>query len=429
MMQERITEAQELRQLVREGRLADAARAGERVLERSPDDLEALNIVGLAALGGGRVQRALDLLGRAARLDPEDAATHHHFARAQEAAGDLDSALASYDCAVRLSPGFYLARLHRAAALERRGDARRALANYARALTDAQQLGKWINAASTPPGLQPMVQHAVRVVRAGRRELLASLLEPLAQRHGRDALTRVERCVRLQLLEEEPVYPDPRQRPTFLYFPGLSASPYLEREWFPWMAELEAQTGVIREELLSVLGSDAGRERVFTSAELENENLRGLAQPPSWNGYYFYRHAERREDNCSACPRTIRALDALPLARVPSHAPEVLFSVFTPGTQLLPHRGVTNTRVVGHLPLIVPPDCALRVGGEVHAWQEGRAVVFDDTYEHEAWNRSDLTRVILIFDLWHPALSEAEREAVSDLVVTLGDFRVEMEQA
>ncbi len=133
--------------------------------------------------------------------------------------------------------------------------------------------------------------------------------------------------------------------------------------------------------------------------------------------------------NCNSCPHTIVALEALPLARVPAHAPEVLFSVFTPGTQLLAHRGVTNTRLVAHLPLIVPENCALSVGGEVHEWQEGRVVVFDDTYEHEAWNRSDLTRVILIFDLWHPALSEPERAAVSELVVALGEFRVQMEQA
>jgi aspartate beta-hydroxylase len=418
-----------LRQLVRAGRLAEAARAGERVLERSPDDLEALSIVGLAALGSGRVQRALDLLGRAVRLDPNDAATHHHFGRAQEAAGDLDAALACHDSALRLRPGFFLARLHRGALLERKGETQRALVDFSRALADAQKLGKWLDAATTPAGLQPLVERAVRMVREGRRSLLAGLLEPIVQRHGRESLARVERCLRIQLLEEDAVYPDPRQRPTFLYFPGLAASPYLERELFPWIAQLEAQTDIIRAELERLLPSEHGRERVFTSDALEQQNLRGLKQPPSWNGYYFYRHGERRTDNCASCPQTIRALDALPLARVPAHAPEVLFSVFTPGTQLLPHRGVTNTRLVGHLPLIVPEQCALRVGGEVHEWQEGRVVVFDDTYEHEAWNRSDRTRVVLIFDLWHPALSEAERDAVSQLVVAIGDFRAAMEQA
>jgi aspartate beta-hydroxylase len=81
------------------------------------------------------------------------------------------------------------------------------------------------------------------------------------------------------------------------------------------------------------------------------------------------------------------------------------------------------------LPLIVPPDCALNVGGEIHEWREGRAVVFDDTYEHEAWNRSQQTRVVLIFDLWNPHLTEAERAAIEQLVPAMGDFRKAAEAA
>ena len=161
----------------------------------------------------------------------------------------------------------------------------------------------------------------------------------------------------------------------------------------------------------------------------ENDNLRGDVGPVSWNGYYFYRHGERRDDNAARCPRTAAAIDALPLSIVPAHGPEVLYSVFTPGTHLLPHQGVTNTRVVGHLPLLVPEQCALKVGGELHEWQEGRVVVFDDTYEHEAWNRSDRTRVVLIFDLWNPHLTEAERAAARDVVVDVSEFRLAAQQA
>ena len=103
--------------------------------------------------------------------------------------------------------------------------------------------------------------------------------------------------------------------------------------------------------------------------------------------------------------------------------------MFTPGTHLLPHRGVTNTRLVGHLPLLVPDDCALRVGGEIHPWQEGRVVVFDDTYEHEAWNRGKSTRVVLIFDIWNPYLTPVERTAIADLIYNIGDFREAVEKA
>jgi aspartate beta-hydroxylase len=128
-------------------------------------------------------------------------------------------------------------------------------------------------------------------------------------------------------------------------------------------------------------------------------------------------------------PPLPRPSTPLPLSRIREHGPEVLFSVFTAGTHLLPHRGVTNARLVAHLPLIVPRDCALRVAGEDHVWREGEVVVFDDTYEHEAWNRSDAIRVVLIFDIWNPLLTDVERAALTELIPSFGDFRHALEQA
>ncbi len=126
-----------------------------------------------------------------------------------------------------------------------------------------------------------------------------------------------------------------------------------------------------------------------------------------------------------AALKTAALLDSLPLAYIPDHAPEVCFSILTLGTHILPHRGVTNARIVVHLPLIVPADCALSVGGEVHAWQEGRCVAFDDTFEHEAWNRSAQTRAVLILDTWNPYLSAEECAVISDVIVAIGAFNRE----
>jgi aspartate beta-hydroxylase len=239
----------------------------------------------------------------------------------------------------------------------------------------------------------------------------------------------VERCLRIYLADEAPVYPDPRQRPSFLYFPDLPTSAYLDLGQFPRLEALQGQTATIRGELLRLLPSADGSERVFASTALEAENLHGTGAVPSWNGYYFFRHGIRREANCRASPQTARALDALPLSVIREHGPEVMFSVLTAGTHLKPHRGVTNTRVVGHLPLIVPANCALNVSGELHEWREGRVVVFDDTYEHEAWNRSAETRVVLIFDVWNPYLREEERAAITDIVSAIGDFRTAVQGA
>jgi aspartate beta-hydroxylase len=101
----------------------------------------------------------------------------------------------------------------------------------------------------------------------------------------------------------------------------------------------------------------------------------------------------------------------------------VLFSVLAPQSHITPHHGVTNTRVVTHLPLLIPEgDCALVVGGETHRWQQDRCITFDDTFLHEAWNRTGETRVVMILDTWNPYLDEAERIALKDLIETIGDF-------
>ena len=80
-----------------------------------------------------------------------------------------------------------------------------------------------------------------------------------------------------------------------------------------------------------------------------------------------------------------------------------LFSVLEPGTHIPPHNGMLNTRLICHLPLIVPPGCRLRVGSETRTVEAGKTMIFDDSMEHEAWNDSGETRVVLLFEIWRPS--------------------------
>ena len=91
-----------------------------------------------------------------------------------------------------------------------------------------------------------------------------------------------------------------------------------------------------------------------------------------------------------------------------------------PHTHLPPHTGTSNVRSIVHLPLLIPEGCRFRVGADTRAWERGKAWVFDDTIEHEAWNDSDQVRIILIFDIWHPLLTAAERDLVSALTIGIG---------
>lgn len=254
------------------------------------------------------------------------------------------------------------------------------------------------------------------------RPTACSVLAPLHARHGHQALARVQRCF-ANFLGDERSRPASRdQRPLFLYFPGLPETPYFDRGLFPWYEALEDSWATIRDEMERALEEDMSMEPFLGTPPAGYLAARGKAAA-RWDGLFFHRHGKRHAENCDRCPATEAALDAVPLVHIRDHSPEALFSVLGPGSHILPHTGVTNTRTVTHLPLVVPRDCAFSVAGEPHAWQPGRCVSFDDTFEHEAWNRSDEVRVILLFDVWNPHLDAVEREAITEFVATLGDDR------
>jgi len=337
--------------------------------------------------------------------------------RPAEGANEMADATEGHERPV--TPEERLALAHDLEASDRSADA---VLAYYRAIIESQRQGRWLSAASTPPALLGAVRHAMRTVKAGRRRAFEDALAPVRARHGGTALARFDACLENLTGEKRAAVADPRQRPTILYFPGLPAAPWFGREQFPWFDVLEAATADVRSELIAVMTRAEQGERVFEDDAAEQRGLAGTQGAPSWNGIYFWRHGEPRTDSLALCPRTAALLAELPLCRIREHAPEVMFSVLTPGTHILPHRGVTNTRVVCHLPLVVPEDCALVVGGKAHAWREGEAVAFDDTYEHEAWNRGSRTRVVLIIDVWNPHLTAAERNAVATLTEAMGEF-------
>jgi aspartyl/asparaginyl beta-hydroxylase (cupin superfamily) len=113
-------------------------------------------------------------------------------------------------------------------------------------------------------------------------------------------------------------------------------------------------------------------------------------------------------------------LDRVPQPKMKGAGPNAMFSLLAPHTHIPPHVGVSNARLVCHLPLIVPEHCWFRVGAETREWNPGHAFLFDDTIEHEAMNDSDSLRVVFIFDVWHPDLSQAERDAVAALIGSEG---------
>ncbi|MGH7024272.1 MAG: aspartyl/asparaginyl beta-hydroxylase domain-containing protein, partial [Caulobacteraceae bacterium] len=193
---------------------------------------------------------------------------------------------------------------------------------------------------------------------------------------------------------------------------------------FPFLAELEALTGEMRSELLSVWapGSAGLSPYIQYPPGVPIDQWSELNHSLDWSAFHFWLYGERVEANCQLCPRTVAALDLIDMPRVPGRSPAAMYSILRPRTRIPPHTGVANTRLVLHLPLVVPEGCGFRVGGETRPWREGEAWVFDDTIEHEAWNDSDEPRAVLITDVWSPRLSGEERELIVALCAALDRF-------
>ncbi|HUA20259.1 MAG TPA: aspartyl/asparaginyl beta-hydroxylase domain-containing protein [Bryobacteraceae bacterium] len=111
-----------------------------------------------------------------------------------------------------------------------------------------------------------------------------------------------------------------------------------------------------------------------------------------WNTFGFYFFGRKFEQNCVCCPQSARLVERIPGMVTAG------FSYMAPGTHIRPHRGYSSTVLRCHLGLVVPPNCGIRVGSETREWAEGKCMIFDDTQEHEAWNRSGKPRAILLLD-------------------------------
>jgi len=219
------------------------------------------------------------------------------------------------------------------------------------------------------------------------------------------------------------------QQPSSFYFPGLPQRQFYERDEFAWLPAIEALVPQMQTELKSIL-SDGHDFAPYV--ELSSDRPRAanpLINDPSWGGLYFWRNGEVVPDNAARCPATMDALELAPMPRIDRRSPMALWSLLKPGTHIQPHHGLLNTRLICHIPLIAPDDCAIRVGNETRAWREGEALIFDDSFEHEAWNRSDETRVILLFEIWRPEISDDERAALTAIFETINDYQGAPEDA
>lgn len=192
--------------------------------------------------------------------------------------------------------------------------------------------------------------------------------------------------------------PNPGQQPE-IYYPGLTARPWHDPDAFEWVSILKAGYAEIRNEAIDL----------FERRRFKRNPISGDLAEGSWTEVRLISEGLYDETNCAACPNTMRVVERIPGAVA---AGLVYFAALEPGAHLRAHFGPHNARLRCHLGLVVPPGCALRVDNETRTWAEGEVLVFDDSFEHEVWNRGSGTRIVLIVDVWHPDLSPAQIVAI-----------------
>lgn len=366
------------------------------------------NARGLAALRGGDPGSAAVLFQRAVAIDPQAGSLWRNLAHAQRLAGDAAAERAALEQALRLDARDLTALVRLAEWHERAGERRDAMIRWSGVI----QLGEQI--ADPGAELARVLDHARDYCARQQEALAAPIREAIHPRVATfDATPRRRAGAFLEhVLGARRVY---QNVCAGLYYPFLPADEFFDDRHFPWFDELAAQTAVIRAELQALLENPGEDLIPYVRMDdgVSGSPWDGLNRNLDWGACFLWEYGRPNATVLGRCPRTAAALAALPGAHIPGRAPSAFFSMLRPHTRIPPHTGVTNTRAIVHLPLIVPPGCGFRVGGETREWVEGRPFAFDDTIEHEAWNDSDQTRAILIFDVWNPHLSREEQAIVA----------------
>ena len=360
---------------------------------------------------------AIDLIDQAERLGGRTHNSILNRALALRLMGDFHGSLATVDDALAIQPYDFIALLAKGALLEKINRPKSAAEVFRNALKITPPRER------CPPAILAQIDYADAFVKRHAERLGEAMRRAVA-----DIGSDLDEATRDRFDEGLEIYaglkPAPKQEPILLNYPRLPAIPFYDRALFPWLPELEAATDTIRTELEALLAADfdAFAPYIQYPKGAPVNQWGELNHSRKWTSLFLWRDGEKQEEVCARCPETTALLERLPMAFQDGFAPTVVFSALQPHTHIPAHTGSANVRLLTHLPLILPGPARFRVGNRTRDWEMGRAWVFDDTIEHEAWNDADDLRVILIFDVWNPYLAEGEKPLITAMMKAQRQF-------
>ena len=388
----------------------------------SPAAVDAAGQAGMAALRAGDPATAIAKFQSIVAAGAADTSVWLALSMAYQASGDRKSEIAAVTQVLERDPDNIRANLIKADALVALGSKRAAMGFYAHLEV----------LVPVTDGLPPAIAAELNRARQAHAKLKQGLSDYLlaevekAGFHPARSSRRFGDSLDILTGRKQRYMPTPRA----YFFPELPAIEFYDRARFTWLDPVEAATDDICAELMPLLeeGTHFGPyievEAEKSSHVVASSGKALISSPEDWTAAYLIRDGKHHTPLAERCPKTLAALDEVPLETIEGRAPFVLFSRLTPGAWIAPHTGFLNSRLVCHLPLSVPDGCWFRVGNQVRLWERGKAWVFDDTIEHEARNQGSGTRVVLIFNIWHPDLTEEERHLVAALMTAVETFEV-----
>jgi aspartate beta-hydroxylase len=394
----------------RTGRRDEARSHFEAVLAIDDEEPNARNWLGADALARADARTAATHFEIACKREPRERSHWINLATAHRTLGDVDREREALETALAIDQTDLLGLVRIAELHERLGEETPAAERWNAVLA----LSSSINNPS--PEFAEILSHAKQYVGEQQQKLVdaidSALAGDLTEAGARDQ--RRMRTAADAWLGRRPIYTNHCEG---LHYPFLPADEFFDREHFPWLGELEAATSTIVAELEAILADPKPGLTPYISLPpgVPASKWSGLDKSLDWGAFHLWKEGERFDEACARAPRTAALVESLPICQIKGRAPNVFFSILKAGSHIPAHTGVTNVRSVVHLPLIVPEGCEFRVGGETRSWVLGQAFAFDDTIEHEAWNRSEHDRAVLIIDVWNPYLSDHERAMICRL--------------
>lgn len=361
---------------------------------------------GQQALGRGDAETAFQLFVRCCNADPLVPAFWHARGMAAYKSEQHDRAIAAFKTWLTLQPGSLMALLYLGGAARRAGDRALAADCLSLAVQGANQVHLDQMCAHGDPELKAIITEAPAFLEAFLRDLAAAA-GPL-DGNLKGACWRFHETA-------EPQWRAADQRPERLYLPALDPQPWFERGDLSWVPSVEAAFDAIKAEVEAALDPADGAPYIG-SHMASAAKWHALAGNESWSAVHLYNGGIANDALVAKFPQTLQALEGMPLCRKGDQPVEIFFSLLKPGTHIVPHFGLSNSRLTVHLPLVVPEGdgaCWLRAGSEKRIMQEGQVIAFDDSFDHEAKNDGDSLRVNLIVEAWHPALTEAEQQQLA----------------